>query len=174
MFFSLKGLPRIISNQWMVAWPLVNYFSRPQPQAIDDLQAAPSRWPDSILETTQWSFSSPGRKKTLSYFQQKMCVETFHCGKKSRHFIFISKYLEWPTIQEFPPQRRMATFSFVLGKFKQCWTTIHILCSQLTTFLTNRPTNVGAALGGLILKVKGLKALSFFCTFSPPNSKLGS
>ena len=67
MFFSLKGLPRIISNQWMVAWPLVNYFSRPQPQAIDDLQAAPSRWPDSILETTQWSFSSPGRKNIVLF-----------------------------------------------------------------------------------------------------------
>ena len=67
MFFSLKGLPSIISNQWMVAWPLVNYFSRPQPQAIDDLQAAPSRWPDSILETTQWSFSSPGRKNIVLF-----------------------------------------------------------------------------------------------------------
>ena len=171
MFFSLKGLPRIISNQWMVAWPLVNYFSRPQPQAIDDLQAAPSRWPDSILETTQWSFSSPGRKKHCLIFNKKCALRLFIV---ENFFIFISKYLEWPTIQEFPPQRRMATFSFVLGKFKQCWTTIHILCSQLTTFLTNRPANFGAALGGLILKVKGLKALSFFFTFSPPNSKLGS
>ena len=77
MFFSLKGLPRIISNQWMVAWPLVNYFSRPQPQAIDDLQAAPSRWPDSILETTQWSFSSPGRKKHCLIFNKKCALRLF-------------------------------------------------------------------------------------------------
>jgi len=84
----LKGLPGIISNQWMVAWPLVNYFSRPQPQAIDDLQAAPSRWPDSILETTQWSRSSR-RKNTLSYFLAKMCIE-----KKSNIFL-MTKYLKW-------------------------------------------------------------------------------
>ena len=168
MFFSLKGLPRIISNQWMVAWPLVNYFSRPQPQAIDDLQAAPSRWPDSILETTQWSFSSPGRKKHCLIFNKKCALRLF-IVEKNPGILYLFR-----NILNDQPQRRMATFSFVLGKFKQCWTTIHILCSQLTTFLTNRPTKVGAALGGLILKVKGLKALSFFCTFSPPNLKLGS